>query len=213
MAEAEGRDEDYQEYHKLAMEARSALPQYNLDGLWVGKYGDDCYEMINVTYIGDTLIAYKVTGHSTVPSGEISFQANLSPFNLQQQEELEPIELGDDAAQQWECKYLPRFSGTGQVASSGFTNRQFVQGQLIMVKDYFSFAWIPLGHQVFFGRPSAELALKMMQEATPQSRERAHLQRCMEETILLQEEAQEEHEEYFYSTNQADYYNQKGCFE
>jgi hypothetical protein len=82
-----------------------------------------------------------------------------------------------------------------------------------MVKDYFSFAWIPLGHQVFFGRPSAELALKMMQEATPQSRERAHLQRCMEETILLQEEAQEEDEEYFYSTNQADYYNQKGCFE
>lgn len=167
--------------------------------------------MINVTYVGDTLIANKVTGHSTVPSGEISFQANLSPFA--QQEELEPIELGEEAAQQWECKYLPRFGGTGQVASHGFTNRQVVPGQLIMVKDYFSFAWIPLGHQVFFGRPSAELALKMMQEASPQSRERAHLQRCMEETISLQEEEEQDDEEYFYSPNQADYYNQDGCFE
>ena len=138
---------------------------FTLSSFYHYRYGDDCYEMINVTYIGDTLIAYKITGHSTVPSGEISFQANLSPFCLHQQEELEPIELGDAAAQQWECKYLPRFSGTVKWHHPVYTNRQFVQGQLIMVKDYFSFAWIPLGHQVFFGRPSAELALKMMQEA------------------------------------------------
>lgn len=37
MAEAEGRTEDYERYHEQAMEARSALPQHNLDGLWVGK--------------------------------------------------------------------------------------------------------------------------------------------------------------------------------
>lgn len=36
-AQEEGRDEDYERYHETAMEARSALPQYNLDGLWVGK--------------------------------------------------------------------------------------------------------------------------------------------------------------------------------
>lgn len=166
--------------------------------------------MINVTYIGDTLIAYKVTGHSTVPSGEISFQADLSPFASNG--ELEPIVLGDQAAEQWDCKYLPRYTGKGQVASSGFRDPQFVPGQLIMVNEYFSFAWIPLGHQVFFGRPSAELTLKMLQDKEPHEQERAHLQRCMEETALLQEEAQED-EEHFYSFNQGDYYSQEGCFE
>lgn len=30
--------------------------------------------------------------------------------------------------------------------------------------DYFSFAWIPLEHQIFFGRPSPELTLKMLKE-------------------------------------------------
>lgn len=37
MAEAEGRTDDYERYHAQAMEARSALPQFQLDGLWVGK--------------------------------------------------------------------------------------------------------------------------------------------------------------------------------
>lgn len=37
VAEQEGRMEDYERYQQRAMEARSALPQYNLDGLWVGK--------------------------------------------------------------------------------------------------------------------------------------------------------------------------------
>jgi hypothetical protein len=36
-AEAEGRTKDAEEYRLKAMEARSALPQFNLDGLWVGK--------------------------------------------------------------------------------------------------------------------------------------------------------------------------------
>lgn len=37
MAQQQGRLDDYERYKKDAMEARSALPQYNLDGLWVGK--------------------------------------------------------------------------------------------------------------------------------------------------------------------------------
>jgi hypothetical protein len=36
-AEAEGRTEEAELYRQGAMEARSALPQFNLDGLWVGK--------------------------------------------------------------------------------------------------------------------------------------------------------------------------------
>jgi hypothetical protein len=40
-----------------------------------------------------------------------------------------------------------------------------MEGQLILIgKEYFSFAWVPIEHQIFFGRPSAELALKMLRE-------------------------------------------------
>jgi hypothetical protein len=37
--------------------------------------------MINVTYVGDQLIAYKVTGDKNVPRGEITFQADLNPLH------------------------------------------------------------------------------------------------------------------------------------
>ena len=36
---------------------------------------------------------------------------------------------------------------------------------MILVGDFFSFAWIPIGRQIFFGRPSAELTISMMREA------------------------------------------------
>ena len=41
-----------------------------------------------------------------------------------------------------------------------------MQGQLVVIGegDYFSFAWVPLEHQIFFGRPSPELTLKMLRE-------------------------------------------------
>lgn len=38
--------------------------------------------MINVTYVGDQLIAYKVTGDKSVPRGEITFQADLNPLRI-----------------------------------------------------------------------------------------------------------------------------------
>lgn len=47
-----------------------------------------------------------------------------------------------------------------------FADAQWVEGQLIMVGEYFSFAWVPIGHQIFFGRPSLELTLKMLKEGT-----------------------------------------------
>lgn len=41
-----------------------------------------------------------------------------------------------------------------------------MEGQLVVIGggDYFSFAWVPLEHQIFFGRPSPELTLKMLRE-------------------------------------------------
>ncbi len=35
--------------------------------------------MINVIYVGDHLIAYKVTGNHNILCGEVTFTANLSP--------------------------------------------------------------------------------------------------------------------------------------
>jgi hypothetical protein len=40
-----------------------------------------------------------------------------------------------------------------------------MEGQMILVGDFFSFAWVPIGKQIFFGRPSPELTLHMMKEA------------------------------------------------
>lgn len=111
--------------------------------------------MINVTYVGDTLIAFKVTGDKNVPRGEITFQADLSPNAVRklrdgqtgakdtQQRSLEPIMLTEKAASKWGTRQLPRYRGLGQVAESGFQNNRWMDGQLIIIgEEYFSFAWV-----------------------------------------------------------------------
>jgi len=187
----EGDQESADAYKQEASDARSAIPHFNLEGLWVGKYGSHGYEMINVTYVDDTLIAYKVTGDKNVPKGEITFKADLSPNS---NVDLEPIELTSTASEQWGMKHLVRFPGKGQVAAEGFVNAQWMEGQMIMVGDYFSFAWVPIGHQIFFGRPSADLTLKMLKASETVSatgdveKMREYAMRCLEETIVLEEE-------------------------
>ena len=225
-----------QRFHEKAMEARAALPQFQLEGLWVGKYGEEQgYEMINVTYVGDTLYAHKVTsGTKHVPRGAETFRVDLAPLfgktNLnrgngdsyadqgrqeEQHDILEPIELGDSAAKQWGCKYLQRFAGQGQVASEGYQDSQWMEGQLILVNEYFSFAWLPIGHQVFFGRPTPELILKLMKDENkretvddPLSPARSFLEKCWEETEHIEDdmEVERHHSTRFY-------YDQDGCFE
>jgi len=178
-------DAELVEKYKIQVEeARLCIPQLNMHGLWVGKYGEHGYEMINVTYSGDTIVATKVTGDQNVPKGEVSFTVDLSP-NLSMGHHsstdptagapLEPIELNPKAATQWGKKYLPRHLGKGQVASENFSNAQWMEGQLIMVGRFFSFAWVPIGHQVFFGRPSSELTLKMMKEAKEEELRKDHV--------------------------------------
>jgi hypothetical protein len=181
-AAQQGREEDAARHRAKALAARSCLPQFNLDGLWIGKYGTHGYEMVNVTYVGDTLIARKVTGDKNVPRGEITFQADLHPLRYnndllesesqqsheqpEHPEALPPISLTERAARKWGTRQLPRYAGLGLVAEDNFHNSQWMDGQVIMIgDDYFSFAWIPIEQQIFFGRPSPELALKMLRDS------------------------------------------------
>jgi hypothetical protein len=103
------------------------------------------------------------------------------------------------------CDSLPRYPGKGQAAEPDYQNPQYLEGQLVVIGpgDYFSFAWIPLEHQIFFGRPSPELTLKMLREGGPPSitagvglpvptlkdgniREmRDYVSRCMEVTLNM----------------------------
>lgn len=171
-AEKTGRGlEELEELKAKTEAARSCLPQFNLEGLWVGKYGSS-YDLINITYVGDVLIAEKVTGaNSNVPKGAITFQADLNPLKqgniLRESDEdsLHPIVLTEKASKKWGTKKLPRYSGLGQVAEPGNKNSQWMDGQLIIIgNEYFSFAWLPIEQQIFFGRPSPELALKMLRD-------------------------------------------------
>jgi hypothetical protein len=73
--------------------------------------------MINVTYVGDTLYAYKGSGRSTVPSGEISFKADLSPVSPDKLSK--PIQLGEEASEQWGIEDLPRSPICGQTVDHG----------------------------------------------------------------------------------------------
>lgn len=51
------------------------------------------------------------------------------------------------------------------MAQTNFVDPAWMEGQMILVGDFFSFAWVPIGKQIFFGRPSPELTLRMMKEA------------------------------------------------
>lgn len=196
-AQREGDLHTAEKYRLQAAEARLVIPQLNMHGLWVGKYGDHGFEMINVTYAGDTLVATKVTGDQNVPKGEVSFTVDLSPHIHSDKGmlSLEPIELNAKASRQWGKKFLPRYEGQGQVAAEGFTNGKWIEGQLILVGRFFSFAWVPIGHQVFFGRPSSDLTLKMLREQQEDDlkrdqvsvmREAAH--NMMEETYWIEKD-------------------------
>lgn len=227
-AKQNGFDDEVEDYRQEALLARTCLPQFQLSGLWVGKYGDHGYEMVNVTYaggeLGNVLVATKVTGDKNVPKGEITFTADLHP-EAKGRKELNPIELSDTAAKQWGHKHLPRFPGQGQVAAEGFLNNQWMDGQLILVGEYFSFAWLPIGHQIFFGRPSAELTLKMLKQSkmadygaihvdapNALAKQRAFAQRCFEETELMLFDDEAEGELCFLVDHE-DYFCQEGCFE
>jgi len=214
-AQSAGHDELAKKHRTRVEEARSCIPQLNMHGLWVGKY-DSGYELINVTYSGDTLIATKVTGDQNVPKGATTFTVDLAPQFSSQADgafapDLAPIELRAPAREHWGRRYLPRHAGRGQVASPGFENARWLEGQMILVGRFFAFAWVPLGHQVFFGRPSAELVLKMLKEAEAEELRKDHV-------AVMKDAAEGMWEETFWAETERSHDNyhldeEHGCFE
>ena len=174
------------------------------------RYGEYGYEMINVTYSGDTMIATKITGDKNVPAGEVTFTVDVAPAissTTGQLTHLEPIELDNKAQKQWGKKYLPRYLGKGQVAGENFTNAQWMEGQMILVGRFFSFAWVPIGTQIFFGRPSSELTIKMLKEAKEEELKK-------DPVAIMRDAAQSMWEETYWNEQESTAgFEDEGCFE
>lgn len=183
-------------YTKEALAARQYIPRLNLDGLWIGKEGS---ELVNVTYTGDTLIAYSATG-TALNRGRIIMKVDLSPVKppttstsgttskKDQQKNLAPIQLQGQAANKWGAQQLERYAGEGHDPKARSSNDEgFVDANLIMSDGYFSFLWIPTRKHVFFSRPKPELIMHMMRDSISIDDElenmKDHLTRCYDKGI------------------------------
>ena len=135
-------------------------------------------QLINVTYSGDELIATKVTGDTNVPRGKISFTANVQPSNTVVLPTVEEM-VSDHRSGE-----LLRFPGKGQVSRKGFKNNRFIEGQMMLLDDCFSFVWISTKHHVSFHRPSPETTLKLLRNTISKEdeleRQRDHLSLCFD---------------------------------
>jgi len=227
----EGRDDEAKAHKVMAMEARSCLPKFNLEGLWCGMY-DHSEQLINVTYVGDTLIATKVTGDHNVPRGEKTFEVDLHPVRFLQQDEgttegqqkdsesLEPVQLSDEVAKKLGTRQLPRYKGKGQIAEENFKNNQWIDGQLVIAgENNFSFVWSELHTQILFSRPSDPKILQLLKSPRPAPSvndpvniQLEHVSRCIDLTNEAQEDAEE------VSDNSVDeygclFFSGESCFE
>jgi hypothetical protein len=88
----------------------SQIDCFNLLSVPICRYGSHGFEMINVTYVGDHLVAFKVTGDQNIPRGEVTFSADLSPPGYRSSDggpgpmELDPIVLSEASAKKWGTK-------------------------------------------------------------------------------------------------------------
>ena len=142
------------------------------------SYGDEKgLQVVNITYVGDEMIATKVTGDANVPRGKTSFTVNVQPCNSTA---LPPVKLVSDHR----TGEFRRFPGRGQVSRKGFRDHRYVEGQMILFENRFSFVWIPTKHHVLFHRPSSEMTLKLLRNIISKEDEvenmREHVTRCFD---------------------------------
>lgn len=140
------------------------------------SYGDHGTQLVNVTYIGDTLVATKVTGDRNVPRGQITFTVNLQKTSV-----IPPFQLSTTDQSNGDYRQFP---GRGQVSRKGFKDHRFVEGQMGLIEDNFSFVWVPTKHNVLFSRPSPETTLKLLRDTISKEDEienmREHIACCFD---------------------------------
>jgi hypothetical protein len=150
-------------YTKEAKAARQCIPRLNMNGLWVANFGEGS-ELVNVTYSGDTLTAYRIKGKSSGEDVPVLFEADLSP-QVEPASSLSPIQLEKSTASKWGVDKLERYSGQGCHPSGKKSQAgDFVDGNLIMFHGYFSFLWIPTRQHVFFSRPTPDMVFRLMSD-------------------------------------------------
>jgi hypothetical protein len=139
---------------------RRLLPKFNLQGLWKGFYPNHGNVTVRLRYDNTQIFATKVEGGGHVPVGEVTFCADVSDGD--EEDEFDAI---DDAfavedkdeftvkCYSTEGEEVEQFRGAGRVARSGFRDANYVPGRLfILGDDAISFIWLPLGTVVVFTR-------------------------------------------------------------
>jgi hypothetical protein len=109
---------------------------------------------------------------------EITFTASLTPGKGSV---LPPFQF---ASKHQGSDEYQRFPGRGQVSRKGFKDNRFVEGQMIMFEEKFSFVWVPTKHHVLFSRPSPETTLRLLRDTISKEDEienmREHIACCFE---------------------------------
>ena len=152
-------------------------------------------QLVNITYSGDTLVATKVTNDATVPRGEVSFTANLSPPPLNNTDSDDepasakyssPTSPSTEEHTVLQSKYGESiFPGQGQLSKKNFKDSKFISGVFIVYDAWrFSFSWVPTKHHVFFVRPSPQETIRLLRDVISNEDEidnmREYLNRCYE---------------------------------
>jgi hypothetical protein len=181
LAVREERYGDASRLNKQLQAVRRHLPQFKLEGLWKGDYGDHGETIIRITYDGDVMEARKVTGDPHVPAGAVTFRADLSSKNEkgareaddERGTEMEVIKMGSNGEET--PQEVEEFGAEGVIATMDYGSPQYIPGRLfLMDKDAIAFLWIPIGVFVFFTRiDQSDLEDKMTET-------RAELERLMQ---------------------------------
>eukprot|EP00536_Pseudo-nitzschia_multiseries_P012081 jgi/Psemu1/207634/e_gw1.442.3.1 len=193
--EEEDRKALIEKWSAVESNARKFLPHLNMEGLWVGDYGENKgLQLINITYTGNSLemIATKVTGDRNVPRGKRSFTVNVQPCNasalppvrLERERQSHPGSSSSSSSSSTSSEFY-RFPGKGQVSRKGFKDHRFVEGQMVLFDhDKFSFVWIPTKHHVLFTRPDPQTTLRLLRNTLSKEDElantRDHLAKCFD---------------------------------
>eukprot|EP00980_Cylindrotheca_fusiformis_P020456 scaffold7504_cov97-Cylindrotheca_fusiformis.AAC.9 len=188
--EGESRDPDYMYRKALGMidqakkmedvsqgEKESLIEKWGKIAASARRYGEHGTQLVNITYVGDTLVATKVTGDRNVPRGEITFTVNL-----QQSSALASFQFSsNDQSGNADGRQFP---GRGQVSRKDFKDHRFVAGQMLLIEEGFSFLWVPTKHQVVFSRPSPQTTLRLLRDTLSKEDEienmREHIACCFD---------------------------------